>query len=194
MKTFSIALGAVTWLIASSAGAAEMTIPVTGAQVVTCAGGGAAVVLSVARPDIPSDVSLGEARLNLAGEVVSDTQDLRVHVQALSAPWSGGVDAPVIDGLVGRLDVAAGSVVQGVDVGNLVRGILAEPEFEGLLVTPAEQQDAGFADSDAQAVLAAFQGATLELSYRPVPPAPSAEGDSDGRAHVRRESRSTTTR
>ena len=138
-------------------------------------GGGADVILSIQQPELPADISLASARLTLAGTALGEAQNLRLHVLALSAPWNGGIDAPVIDGAVGRLEVAAGGLVQGVDVANILRDVLVAPEFEGLLVTPAESAEVGFNESDAQAILAAFQGATLQLSYRPIPPAPSPE-------------------
>ncbi len=172
MKSFTIVVVAVaSTLIVRAADGAELSIPVASAQLVTAPEGGTQIVLPVTRPEVLEHVSLGEARLQLS-EPIALERELRVHVLALSASYSGGGDPPVYEGLVGRLDVAEGANARSIDLSNLVRGVLDESQFYGLLLTAAEGTDRGFGEEDAQAILSACEGGALHLSYRSTPPPP----------------------
>jgi hypothetical protein len=130
------------------------------------------LVLSASIPDLPRDVSLGDAHLTLPNLPLSEERDLRIHVRALSGPWGGDGDAPVHEGLVGRLNVPAGAPARAIDVTNLVRGIVSGATLYGLLITVPEGSGNGFDEADASLLLEAFQQAELEISYREIPPPP----------------------
>ncbi len=175
MKSFTIVVVALaSTLIVRSADGAEITIPVTSAQLVTAQEGGMQIVLPMTRPEVLEHVSLGEARLQLS-EPLEAERELRIHVLALSASYSGGGDPPVYEGLVGRLNVDGATSARSIDLANLVRGVLDESQLHGLLLTPAEGADRGFGEEDAQALLSVCQGATLSVSFRAIPPPPRGQ-------------------
>jgi hypothetical protein len=60
-------------------------------------------------------------------------------------------------------------------VSNLIRGVLHEEEFYGLLVTAGEGVDGGFESGEAQELLLALEGATLEIQYRRTQPPPRSQ-------------------
>ena len=157
-------------LLAGAVAASEISLPVTDAEIVTTPAGKSQIVLPLARPQLLDHVSLGEARLRLSRDFLADGREQRILVLALRAPWSGGDEPPLFEGLVDRLSLAEGSHTRVMDLSNVVRGVLREPEFYGLLITTPGEADGGFDGADAQAILAAVQGATLEISYRRIPP------------------------
>jgi hypothetical protein len=172
MKVFSRLLPALAAgaLSACPLGAEEWTIPLGGAELVTNPDGSVQVVLPATTPPVTGHVSLGDAWLRLPGWPLSATRDLRVHVRAVSGPWAPGGDIPVHEGLVGRASVPAGAPARGIDVTNLLRGVLAGAELHGLLVTVPEGSGNGFDGADGPLLLAAFEQAVLEISYRRIPP------------------------
>jgi hypothetical protein len=174
MKAFSrLMLMIVAGLfLAGSAAAEELSTPLVGAQLLTSPEGTVRVVLPCSAPVLTGHLSLGDVWLALPGLPLSTTRDLRVQVRAISEPWTPGGEIPVHEDLVGRLDLAAGAPARGIDMTNVVRGVLSGAELHGLLVTVPEGTGSGFRAEDGPLLLAAFQQAVLEISYRRIPPPP----------------------
>lgn len=177
MRTFSssLVMFAAGVLLASSAAAEDLAVPLMGVELVTSPDGSVRLVLPASAPVLSGHISLGDARLSLLGLPLSATRDLRIHVRAVRGPWAPGGDIPVHEGLVGRLNLPAGAAATGIDVTNLVRGVLSGAELYGLLVTVPEGSGTGFEGADVPLLLAAFQQAVLEISYRRIPPPPRRE-------------------
>jgi hypothetical protein len=174
MNPFSILVVTIVagTLLAGPAIAEDIALSLSGVELVTGPDGRVRFVLPAATPIIEGHVSLGDAWLRLPGLPLSIARDLRIHVRAVSGPWAPGGDIPVHEGLVGRLSLPRGAAARGIDVTNLVRGVLSGAELHGFLVTVPEGSGSGFESEDAPLLLAAFQEAALEISYRRIPPPP----------------------
>lgn len=170
MRTFT-RISLAMLVAAAPASAERISIPVTGAALAEGASGKVQVVLTPAEPSLPANVSIGDARLVLPAETVSD-RDLRIHVRALSADWTGG-DVETHEGLVGRTSVAGSAAASSLDLSNLVRGVLSGSELHGLLVTSPGGE--GFDEDDGAALRSVFGRAVLEVTFRRVPPAPRSQ-------------------
>jgi hypothetical protein len=140
MKAFSrlMLMIVVALFLAGWAAAEELSTPLVGAQLMTSPEGTVRVVLPCSAPVLTGHLSLGDAWLALPGLPLSMTRDLRVQVRAISGPWTPGGEIPVHEDLVGRLDLAAGAPARGIDMTNVVRGVLSGAELHGLLVTVPE--------------------------------------------------------
>lgn len=161
-------------LLASPVSAERITIPLTGVQLLTNPDGRVRLVLPTSAPALTGNFSLGEAWLRLPGLPLSATRNLRIHVLAVRGPWAPGGEVPVHEGLVGRLSLPRGGAAQGIDLTNLMRGVLSGAALHGLLVTVPEGTGSGFEAADAPSLLAAFEQATLVISYRRIPAPPRA--------------------
>lgn len=162
-----------TAMLASTASARILTVPLSGAQLATTGEGRSCVVVPMDAPGIGSNVSLGDVQLRLPRVVLSSEREITLYVRVLtSSTYMSTSDLD--EELVGRVHVPAGGVVGDVDLGNLLRAVLGGREMHGLVVTTPGA--AGFASEDADAILAAIRAGTLHVTYRGAPPAPRPRG------------------
>lgn len=170
-SSFALLVAAAVFF-AGRVSAEDVSIPLSGVELVTSSDGRVEIVLPCSAPLLPEHISLGDAWLRLPGLPLSEIRDLRIHILAVSGPWAPGGEIPLHEGLVGRLNLPRGATATGIDLTNLVRGLRPDVEFYGLLVTSPEGSAEGFDAADAPLLLAAFGQASLEISYRRIPPPP----------------------
>lgn len=166
-------LAASTAFLSSVASARTLSVPLSGAQLVTTGEGRSCVVVAMDAPGIGTNVSVGDVQLRMPRVMLSDAREVTLYVRVLtSATYTS--EADLDEELVGRVHVPAGGLVGDVDLRNLLRAVLGGREMHGLVITTPGA--AGFASEDADAVLAAVRAGTLHVTYRGAPPPPRRRG------------------
>ncbi len=177
-------------VLAFAAGAAQaerVASPPSGMATIDDGEGHARVLVAWTPPteDEPVAVSRATLRFGVSGE--SESRSLRVRVYPItsawnpqSANWTSGWSRPGGDfdedvWSHATIDLGRGAHDFSFDVTNVVKEAMEEGyEPYGFLITAEPGEGIGFAESDATR-LAGLENASIEVSWRRVPPAPGSK-------------------